>query len=44
MCIRDRGSTDSCCEVMRRPTFCNNTIAAEAQVPPRPSDKVKLQN
>lgn len=24
---------------MRRPTFCNNTIAAEAQVPSRPSDK-----
>lgn len=38
-CICGWSSTDSCCEVMRRPTFCNNTIAAEAQVPPRPSEK-----
>lgn len=31
------GREDGCCDIMRRPTFCNNSVAVE---PPRPSDKV----
>lgn len=31
------GREDGCCDIMRRPTFCNNSVAVE---PPRPSEKV----